>query len=133
MEFWGRSTTALRTVHAQPCRPPSLPSLPPLLTDYVVSKDFGSSAPAAPATVHDKQDVGRLVHYYLRFDDDVVSRGLGAGLAGCSRLWAGLEGGWLAGWLTVAGQLAGWLRLQRACCACCVGRRAGRQGKPLPA
>lgn len=37
-----------------------------------MSTDFSDGARAAPATVHDKQDVGRLVRYYLRFDDGVV-------------------------------------------------------------
>lgn len=67
-------TPAPRLPSALPCHP---------LPDYVVSKDFsGGGAGAAPATVHDKQDVGRLVRYYLRFDDGVVRGGGGGGGGG---------------------------------------------------
>ena len=38
----------------------------------IVHQDFEAHPAAAPATVHDKANVGRLVRYYLRFDDDVV-------------------------------------------------------------
>lgn len=43
--------------------------------------NFEDAPHAAPATVHDKANVGRVVRYYLRFDDGVV-RGVGAGGAG---------------------------------------------------
>jgi len=42
-----------------------------------VSTDFEKAPNAAPATVHDKANVGKVVRYYLRFDDGVVSWALG--------------------------------------------------------
>ena len=45
--------------------------LPP--PDYEVHTTFEGVEGAAAATVHDKANVGKLVRYYLRFDDGVVS------------------------------------------------------------
>ena len=53
----------------------------PAPTDLVVHTDVASAAAAAPATVHDKQNVGRVVRYYLRFDDGVVRGGWVGALA----------------------------------------------------
>lgn len=39
--------------------------------DITVHKDFEVAPNAVPATVHDKANVGRVVRYYLRFDDGV--------------------------------------------------------------
>lgn len=47
----------------------------PLPTDITVHTNYESpaAAAAAPATIHDKQNMGKLIRYYLRFDDGVVS------------------------------------------------------------
>lgn len=37
------------------------------------SYESPEAAASAAATVHDKQNMGKLIRYYLRFDDGVVS------------------------------------------------------------
>lgn len=61
-----------KTGSSRPHIPPPATSLP---ADIELHTDFESAQRAAAATVHDKQNVGRLVRYYLRFDDGVVSPG----------------------------------------------------------
>lgn len=57
-----------------------LPPHPPH-TDITVHTSYESpeAAASAAATVHDKQNMGKLVRYYLRFDDGVVSGWPGCG------------------------------------------------------
>jgi hypothetical protein len=42
------------------------------LADISLRTDFDECQSCAPATVHDKANMGKAVRYYLRFDDDVV-------------------------------------------------------------
>ena len=44
----------------------------PACADLLVHTAFEAHPNAAPATVHDKVNVGARVRYYLRFDDAVV-------------------------------------------------------------
>lgn len=43
--------------------------------DIRLRTNFEECQSCAPATVHDKANLGKSVRYYLRFDDDVVSGG----------------------------------------------------------
>lgn len=88
-------------------------------TDVTVHTSYESpeAAASAAATVHDKQNMGKLVRYYLRFDDGVVSTPVTAccgALCGPSRQAVGRQ-------LMPAGQLR-WVYPCVYCLLMCICR-----------